>query len=1294
MTPYELGETREREAVAHLRKFLEDGTANECRLAASAVNKLSKLYPDECKQFVDLLLVNTRHEGAQVRQYSLKALGNFTLPSDSLEGIREIAEDDEKEYNQQVATKLLEGDRVNSVADATPDSSSAAESEDEVPQGTLATEPTEIDAGEQDTQGAQRGPPPKEPLSPRDMEHSVRPTREHEQYTANYAHTAHNFVIQNNLGNRITKSPDIDFISVLKNILMRGCPTTMSLFLQDTLGAIHETSDYPQPQVLISRDPPVWIDTIKSSPTAGDNPALEFFEEILPEYLPEQQFIQQLMLPETKIEEITLEPDNRFVAETVDFYLPQALLAIEIDGRQHMERAARAYDVERDKHLRRYGVRTVRIRTDEVKNRTDELRAAMAEIAARLIEYKHALLPYRNALSACVLESESIHYKKMVPTAIIRFQILVLSLLEKGRLDLDAEEWRLSIVNHDVHGYVELALQDLFTWLENLCQLFKVDFQRPSVKLKEYHADHDQPEIEKDHLNIDFSLLKRWTDENELPEERNRIYVRTDYFDGRNYFKVSVSDPIDYQIIAEGEASDLPALKFFLNNIFGFPEFLAGQRSAIINSLAGRPTVGLLPTGGGKSLIYQYVGLLKPCIHFVVTPLISLMKDQRDHLDKVFINHTNFINSTQTAEQRTKVQKQFGYGKYHFVWVSPERFQTESFRDELQAIEQSQTIGLAVVDEVHCLSEWGHDFRTSYLNLASTIERFCPRARILALTATASYNVLKDIMVEFDIPKTDVKTLPSFTRSELEFRIHKDDGGQTEAKWEGLKTILSALGPEEGLPSGIVFTPHVNGPYGCYDLVAKIREELSIDARYYSGSVPKRLQEAEVEYMRYKEEVQDAFSENEFPLMVATKAFGMGINKQDLRYTVHYGIPSSVEALYQEAGRAGRDRRKAVCHVLFSEEHGAQEHLESIFRIDATVSEIKDMLKRLGHRDALRQLFLWSINARDVEDYLNNIARITSDYALPGGRVPIPGQSIDLSKEDLEKAIYQLSLAGIVEDWTVRRWNAHTPLLVVQFARYSLESIEQHVLQHIRKYEAGFDFREPGADIERGHAYHEIYKDDSLPLVWRLLKILLTWQYDNIAYHQRQSIRTVYDLCKNHGDNQEYFINFIESYFEFSDGVLALDFLVENPDEYEYWFTVFRSPEGSLLPRGELLDVSASLRRLTESYRYNTGLNFISGMVQVLTDQVDDDGIQRLDLAFSDIREYEQEDQDIILQMLLGLATDLPGSRWETIGESLVDQYPDRLHQIHDSLRVTSTLRHVLHDAVIRLRRVRGVFDG
>ena len=663
------------------------------------------------------------------------------------------------------------------------------------------------------------------------------------KFTANYAHTNPNFVIQN-LVEKTIESDYLPLLYILKNILQRGCPTTLSDNLQKKLGVgiLHERPDFKTPFLFASTETPKWSKTIKGDEERNYFPAKDFFEQIIPAHFGEYAFVQSLIQPEVEINEI-LYYNNHFVNQQVDFYLPQAKLVIEIDGQQHKKEVARVSDAQRDVHLTSNGIKVVRITTDELRqnkfyDKIDVIKQRLGES-----EYDKILKHYKKAFEKSINNSISeVEIRtKLLPTAIMRFQILLIELLVNNYLNFN-ENWSFNIYakEKETGNFAELAVENLLIWFDNLCKLKKLPFKKPDFEIKLTHQEKDF-NVKTKTVNINFSLFERWTDENTIASE-DLIFVRTDYFGAdKNYFKVSTAEPINYKVTE----ADKPVLEFFLQNIFEKDSFREGQFPIIENALNLRDTIGLLPTGGGKSLCYQLPCLLQPSVNFIVCPIKSLMYDQKQNLDNALITNTNFITSDLSPDEKTKVQKEFAEGKYLFVWISPERFQIPTFRDYLAEVNANLSIAYAVVDEVHCLSEWGHEFRTSYLNLAKTIGKYCPKANFIGLTATASVNVLKDIKIEFarklkKLEDENIKSLLDYSREELIFDIIVDNGN----KYKFLEDTITELVKSEGFLddnkiAGLVFTPNVNGDFGCYPLSKKLNQIRHNKANWFSGEVPK-----------------------------------------------------------------------------------------------------------------------------------------------------------------------------------------------------------------------------------------------------------------------------------------------------------------------------------------------------------------------------------------------------------------------------------------------------------------------
>ena len=644
------------------------------------------------------------------------------------------------------------------------------------------------------------------------------------KFTANYIHTNSNFVIQNLKEGRTTDEELYAFCCILKNILQRGVPTMMSKYLQSKLGTLHEKENFKDFFIYPSQQKLQWHATIKGGTT---NPARDFYERIIPNELGDYTFVQSLIVPEIEINEI-VGYSSEYIGQQVDFYLPQAKLVIEIDGEQHKEEKQKQLDERRDSYFREKGIITIRISTEELKD--GSYKNKIEDIVSHLNQYHRLLSLYDpEKLSNTEEEpSEILLKEKFYPTAIIRFQLLVLELLSRGTLTLD-KPWFFHIYTEvALPEFAYWAIEDLYLWLGYLYRLKN----KKEIQLPDFHIGYSKRErdFSLNSINVNLSLCRRYTDENLLYPET--IFIRTDYFDRlkeKDYFQAATAQPINYKITKEDEET----LKFFLQNIFGKKSFRDGQFPILENALNRRDTIGLLPTGGGKSLCYQLPCLLQPAINFVVCPIKSLMYDQKENLEKNYIARTNWITSDLETDEKSKVAEEFEQGKYLFVWISPERFQTLNFRNKIAAINKNFSIAYAVIDEVHCLSEWGHSFRLSYLNLAKTIDKLSPKdangegtIKFLGLTATASVNVLKDIKVEFSRQKSsledsNIKTLSDYSRKELYFEVIN---GKNARKEDELSKLLDKLNKEEAFlddkdeKSGLIFTHNVNGSKGCYPL--------------------------------------------------------------------------------------------------------------------------------------------------------------------------------------------------------------------------------------------------------------------------------------------------------------------------------------------------------------------------------------------------------------------------------------------------------------------------------------------
>jgi len=326
---------------------------------------------------------------------------------------------------------------------------------------------------------------------------------------------------------------------------------------------------------------------------------------------------------------------------------------------------------------------------------------------------------------------------------------------------------------------------------------------------------------------------------------------------------------------------------------FGYESFLPGQEAAIDNLLQKKNTVVVLPTGGGKSLIFQLPALILEGVTIVISPLIALMKDQVDSLDKIGIPAT-FINSALTPAEANKRLEKIQQGFYKIVYIAPERFYNQIFVTELKDIK----VSLFAIDEAHCISQWGHDFRPSYLRLKEAI-KLVGSPPVVALTATATPEVRDDIVKQLNLTEAEL-VITGFARPNLQLAVVPSANGQ---KIENIVNLLTT-NPEIG--SGIVYV----GTRAKADELVEVLMDNYVKAVVYHAGMDASS----------RDWVQEQFMRGEARVVVATNAFGLGINKKDLRFVIHHDLPGTIEAYYQEAGRAGRDGKPSFCLLFYNKQ--------------------------------------------------------------------------------------------------------------------------------------------------------------------------------------------------------------------------------------------------------------------------------------------------------------------------------------------------------------------------------------
>lgn len=760
-----------------------------------------------------------------------------------------------------------------------------------------------------------------------------------EKFSGGYIPINPNFVIGG-----LNKKVPLDFelqgiIDIVYNILFRGVPTNPSIYLKNNIGEIEDK--YENFKYRYSYDDYKWDNTIKGY--GSINPALEFYNRFKKE---EKLYC---FLPECPFKYIS--DDKNLIENTsVDFYSPLLKMVIEIDGRQHNETNQKDTDNTRDKELQRMGI-----------SKDNIIRINPAEFNDFSIKKKINI----NYLEKIIIKKEDLKLIDINYLYIFRFQIALLFAIEHGCLDINKDNININIcTDNNVDKLIfEYAYKDIELWIKNLYVLVNKEFKLPNINIILNSSNLDNIDC-----NFDISITKFYDEE---IDNFNGVKVRNDFFlykkdiekidypQCKNYFKVR-NNLFRFNNVDKDNINHENALLFFMKNIFGHEQFRPKQLEIICNGLNYKNAViGILPTGSGKSVCFQLISMLTAGISIVISPLKILMEDQCENLTKRNkITNVSFINSTSKGKLGNSL---FEENAVKILYVSPERFFNQEFCQILQG--NIDKISQIVIDEVHCLSEWGHDFRTSYLLLLSILKDLSLKEEtlLMGVTATASIKVIQDITREFKKLKEKVCLIKNINtkRKELNFIV---DNLNYNYKLETVTKIVKKY--VEKNQKVIIFVAYKSEGY-----IDEIKNHLSskingIDdkiAIYTGGDKKEEIDNSKAD----KEEILNKFKENEYNVIVATKAFGMGVDIPDVRCTIHYDFSSSLESLYQEAGRAGRDGNLSECHIIY---YNSQELDNLMKNKKILISDIKTSICYKDRYGVLsRQLYLITLSNRDFK---------------------------------------------------------------------------------------------------------------------------------------------------------------------------------------------------------------------------------------------------------------------------------------------------------------------------------------
>lgn len=704
----------------------------------------------------------------------------------------------------------------------------------------------------------------------------------------------------------------------------------------------------------------------------------------------------------------------------------------------------------------------------------------MGNIGKSESKYSHFYATIFNQLIRGKSITPSIYIRNNVGSedfsVIYKIQIAVLLLLKQN--SLTDSKWSINFINRNPI-LAKQAIQDIFMKCQKLANLSKTKYTEPELFIcsKPYQFSMYNISFDVNYPNRKSVLvIYNYTN--------TKLYSIKPWFENRISYSISKIDD---------ENNDIKILNDFLEELFGHNQFLSGQIEILINVLNGNSTIGILTTGGGKSLIYQFAALMQPKITLIIDPMNSLIFDQMRKLRDDY-NITSV--SEFTGERKNNLTARENIENFYleptiFAFSSPERFFDTNMRDLL--ISMNDDICLIVLDEVHCLSEWGHDFRTSYLMLIHTINTYVPDAQYLGLTATAAINVLRDLQIELDIfnPKNIVFN-GQLKRENLTFKI-------VESTNEALMTnylntfIIDAMkdSSKENLDSIIVFMKDKNSVEKFY--------------QYYSNLHPNKIAYFHGDHKKH----QDSFINDERNILFSTNAFGMGIDKPNVRKTIHFGSPSSRENFFQEAGRCGRDGKLGECILLtYAPSLQINNQVSLLFDFKKPITDIKKIVNDMPYQSfdfRINAYFLF--NAYDSVDIETKHSMELYDFLIEdNNKIKYHKiQSNFKKKQRVEKDLYILHKIGIVRNWSLVYSDRHIQYTIhVSENANNIDNIVKYAQLYISKYSKNHYFIE---DLSKINHINDLHK---------VITIIRTWYHDTFLRSRREQFANMYEFVQKY----------------------------------------------------------------------------------------------------------------------------------------------------------------------------------
>ena len=901
-------------------------------------------------------------------------------------------------------------------------------------------------------------------------------------------------------------------------------------------------------------------------------------------------------------------------------------VVFEVDGIQHQE--ARLVDKDRERLLKETGIFTIRVPTSEIR----------AGRGPGLHQVLQAVDEARFGRQA-----EPQHWHPMVwgPVQTHRLILAICEAINAGFLS--GERWVIDV--SDPTGLSPKLIGPYLATLAAAAEIWGADKLAPRVAVfrrgsSEFvHQRQDDSEFSyareetargSEPAAVRLLLGSHWSPFVRLPDleehEPPTVVIRS------TGVLAPPRDPIPPRKgiqPASGDPARLrPALEAVMKAVFAKDSFRVGQFEAVATVLAGQDCAVLLPTGAGKSMIYQLAGLILPGRLLVVDPITSLIDDQIGGLAAHGIDRAIGITAQNSKDSLALAEDAY------FLFVAPERLQRQKFRDMLAASARSNPVSLVVVDEAHCVSEWGHDFRTAYLNFGRTARKVCGPSGleappILALTGTASRAVLSDVLFQLgisgDAPGSIISPA-SFDRPEISYEVVITRPELSEAT---LKDVLRTLPPhfgkqpsafrEPGKLPGIVFIPTVNGKHRSMDRTLSAVSPAIPTAVGFSTTVPKSRKKGEWDTERLCN--AEWFKRDEAAAIVATKAFGMGIDKPNIRWIVHFGLPRSIEAFYQEVGRAGRNRQPAKSVLILAENNLAQ----SKDRLEAGRSRLSPNRggPKPGPEDDISTVLWFHENAfpsidEDTKATVQLYGNLRENRSIP------LGESED-DRNASKRALHRLAVLAVVDDYCIEGWGK-TEKAVVVVSDAGPEQIAESLLRFVARSQPGRveAFR---ADLPR--------IPDARSAVRECSRMLAEFVYDTIGEARRQSLYAMWELASvGENDGEQVRQGILEYLAEGVPSAIAQRLAEQAVFAYSDWTEEWRG----IVSIDDARQWRATAARLLGSYPDHPGLLASRALAGVLIGGPVDDfetGLrQSMESAFERYRADPADVEQMAMQLL------------------------------------------------------------